>query len=259
MKVWIDLLEFAASAAVRSGRPAAGGRGPRGPGHRPRQRADDRARAGALAHGRGDRRRRARERRAAKVATLGERIRDLRRWAARVGPDVALSHNSYAQIVAARSLRIPAVTAMDFEHQPANHVAFRLATTVLVPEMLPLDVDPAPGRRAREGRALSGSQGGALHRRLQTRSRDPGQGRGRSTSSNRRRGANSADPCRLPLFLEPVVRTGASRPSARRRTSSAWCSRATPSRSPRSNVSGCATASSPPRRSIPDRWCTPPT
>jgi uncharacterized protein len=78
--------------------------------------------------------------RAAKVATLGERIRDLHRWAADVRPHVALSHNSYAQIVAARSLRIPAVTAMDFEYQPANHVAFRLATTVLVPEVLPLDV-----------------------------------------------------------------------------------------------------------------------
>jgi len=78
--------------------------------------------------------------RAAKIATLGERIRDLRRWASRARPDVALSHNSYAQIVAARSLRIPSVTAMDFEHQPANHLAFRLATTVLVPEVLPLDL-----------------------------------------------------------------------------------------------------------------------
>lgn len=78
--------------------------------------------------------------RVAKAATLGERIRDLRHWAASVRPHVALSHNSYAQIVAARSLRIPAVTAMDFEHQPANHLAFRLATTVLVPEVLPVDV-----------------------------------------------------------------------------------------------------------------------
>ena len=78
--------------------------------------------------------------RAAKLQTLGGRIRDLRHWASRARPDVALSHNSYAQIVAARSLRIPAVTAMDFEHQPANNVAFRLATTVLVPEVLPLDI-----------------------------------------------------------------------------------------------------------------------
>src|SRR6185437_8653492 len=56
--------------------------------------------------------------RASKVMTMCERIFDLRRWAARLRPDVALSHNSYAQIVAARSLRIPVVTAMDFEHQP---------------------------------------------------------------------------------------------------------------------------------------------
>ncbi len=76
-------------------------------------------------------------RRWAKVASLSERTTELRRWAARIRPDVALSHNSYAQIVAARSLGIPAVTAMDFEHQPANHLAFRLATTVLVPEVLP--------------------------------------------------------------------------------------------------------------------------
>ena len=79
-------------------------------------------------------------RRSAKVAAIGRRMTDLRSWAARARPDVALSHNSYAQIVAARSLRMPAVTAMDFEHQPANHVAFRLATTVLVPEVLPLDI-----------------------------------------------------------------------------------------------------------------------
>ena len=76
----------------------------------------------------------------AKGATLCERVADLRRWAACARPDVALSHNSYAQIVAARSLRIPSVTAMDFEHQPANHLAFRLATTVLVPEALPVDL-----------------------------------------------------------------------------------------------------------------------
>ncbi len=79
-------------------------------------------------------------RRFSKGATLCERVADLRRWAGRARPDVALSHNSYAQIVAARSLRIPAVTAMDFEHQPANHLAFRLATTVLVPEALPVDL-----------------------------------------------------------------------------------------------------------------------
>ena len=80
--------------------------------------------------------------RLAKARTLAARIRDLRAWARNRAPDVALSHNSYAQIVAARLARIPAVTAMDFEHQPANHLAFRLATLILVPEAF-------PGRAAR--------------------------------------------------------------------------------------------------------------
>jgi hypothetical protein len=76
--------------------------------------------------------------RASKLLAIRQRVADLRSWAAGTCPDVALSHNSYAQIVAARTLRIPAVTAMDFEHQPANHLAFRLARTILLPEVLPL-------------------------------------------------------------------------------------------------------------------------
>ena len=75
--------------------------------------------------------------RAAKVVATVRRVRELRLWAERARPDVALSHNSYAQIVAARATRVPAVTAMDYEHQPANHVAFRLAQTILLPAVLP--------------------------------------------------------------------------------------------------------------------------
>src|SRR5262245_30198900 len=74
--------------------------------------------------------------RKAKAQQIARRVNDLRRWAKDVKPDVALSHNSYAQIVAARTLRIPVVTAMDFEHQPANHLAFRLARKVLLPAAL---------------------------------------------------------------------------------------------------------------------------
>lgn len=74
--------------------------------------------------------------RAAKAGVLLERTRQLAGWARAARPDVALSHNSYAQIVAARALRIPAVTAMDYEHQPANHLAFRLARSILLPEAL---------------------------------------------------------------------------------------------------------------------------
>jgi uncharacterized protein len=76
--------------------------------------------------------------RPAKLRAIGRRITELRRWASDRRPDVALSHNSYAQIVAARSSGIPTVTAMDFEHQPANHLAFRLARTILLPEVLEL-------------------------------------------------------------------------------------------------------------------------
>jgi predicted glycosyltransferase len=51
--------------------------------------------------------------------------------------DLALSHNSYSQGVAARLLGIPFVTMMDYEHHQANHLAFRLARRVLVPEVFP--------------------------------------------------------------------------------------------------------------------------
>ena len=72
----------------------------------------------------------------AKATVLARRVADLARWARLRRPDVAVSHNSYAQVVAARTLGIPIVTANDFEHQPANHLAFRMATRVLVPEAL---------------------------------------------------------------------------------------------------------------------------
>ena len=74
--------------------------------------------------------------RLAKAGSMLKRVAGLRAWARSAQPDVALSHNSYGQILAARWLRIPAVTAMDFEHQPANHLAFRLARTVLLPTAL---------------------------------------------------------------------------------------------------------------------------
>src|SRR6266542_302295 len=53
--------------------------------------------------------------------------------------EVAFSHGSYAQISAARLLGVPAVTMMDYEHQPANHLSFRLARRVIVPDAFPAD------------------------------------------------------------------------------------------------------------------------
>lgn len=52
-------------------------------------------------------------------------------------PELALSHNSYSQIVAARRLGVTSITMMDYEHQPANHVAFRLADWIFVPYIFP--------------------------------------------------------------------------------------------------------------------------
>ena len=75
-----------------------------------------------------------------KAENLFGRARSLRKWArGRSKFDLAVSHNSYAQIVAARSLGIKTVTLMDYEHQPANHLAFRLASLVIVPRFFPED------------------------------------------------------------------------------------------------------------------------
>ena len=72
-----------------------------------------------------------------KARTIAARAAALRRVARRERPDVALSHGSYAQIVAARAARVPAVTMMDYEYQPANHLSFRLARFVVVPTSFP--------------------------------------------------------------------------------------------------------------------------
>ena len=62
---------------------------------------------------------------------------DLVHWAKSRHFDLAVSHNSYSQSVAAALLRIPFVTLMDYEHQPLNHLCFRLACRVIVPEVFP--------------------------------------------------------------------------------------------------------------------------
>src|ERR1043166_6574529 len=72
-----------------------------------------------------------------KAGNLVGRASALRKWARGRGFDLAVSHNSYAQIAAAAALGIKAVTLMDYEHQPANHLAFRLAARVIVPHAFP--------------------------------------------------------------------------------------------------------------------------
>jgi predicted glycosyltransferase len=70
----------------------------------------------------------------AKAVAIGRRSALLARLARSRRPAVALSFNSYAQAVAARLSGVPFVTVTDYEYQPANHLAFRLADKVMVPD-----------------------------------------------------------------------------------------------------------------------------
>jgi predicted glycosyltransferase len=88
-----------------------------------------------------------------KAGNLFGRALALRSWArSRPRFDLAVSHNSYSQIVAARAFGLRSVTLMDYEHQPANHLAFRLASRVVVPRAFPeaaLRHFGAPARKVR--------------------------------------------------------------------------------------------------------------
>jgi predicted glycosyltransferase len=72
-----------------------------------------------------------------KAGNLVQRAMSLARWARGKNFDLAVSHNSYSQILAARALSLKTVTLMDYEHQPANHLAFRMASRVIVPRAFP--------------------------------------------------------------------------------------------------------------------------
>ncbi len=72
-----------------------------------------------------------------KAGNLMQRALELARWARGKNLDLALSHNSYSQILAARVLSLRTVTLMDYEHQPANHLAFRIASLIIVPNAFP--------------------------------------------------------------------------------------------------------------------------
>lgn len=73
----------------------------------------------------------------AKAGGLMSRAWALAAWAKKRNFDLAISHNSYSQILAARALRIKTVTMMDYEYQPANHLAFRLTSRIIVPASFP--------------------------------------------------------------------------------------------------------------------------
>ena len=73
----------------------------------------------------------------AKAGNLMSRAWALADWAKDRHFDLAISHNSYSQILAARVLRIKTITLMDYEYQPANHLAFRLTSRIIVPASFP--------------------------------------------------------------------------------------------------------------------------
>ncbi|MEP6697420.1 MAG: DUF354 domain-containing protein [Pseudonocardiales bacterium] len=82
-----------------------------------------------------------------KVRSLQDRARALRRVAKSFRPDVAVSHGSIDQVVAAKTLRVPSLVSVDYEYQPANHLSFRLASRLLLPAAFEAaDIDRRGGK-----------------------------------------------------------------------------------------------------------------
>lgn len=74
---------------------------------------------------------------AGKARKLVSRANGLRRWTRGKRFDLTISHNAHEHLVAAWLLGVPSVTLMDYEHHPANHLSFRLASRVIVPDVFP--------------------------------------------------------------------------------------------------------------------------
>ncbi len=94
----------------------------------------------------------------AKAGSLVSRAWALATWARARRFDLAVSHNSYSQIVAARMLGLRTITLMDYEYQPANHLAFRFASRVIVPASFPEQRLRRFGARARKVRRYQGTK-----------------------------------------------------------------------------------------------------
>jgi uncharacterized protein len=93
-----------------------------------------------------------------KAGNLFTRALQLHEWMRGRHFDLAVSHNSYSQILSARARRLPTVTLMDYEHQPANHLAFRLATRVIVPAAFPVESLRRYGAKSKKVRRYSGTK-----------------------------------------------------------------------------------------------------
>lgn len=93
-----------------------------------------------------------------KAGSLMSRAWGLATWARKRKFDLAISHNSYSQILAARALGLKTITLMDYEHQPANHLAFRLASRIIIPASFPAKRLRAFGARAGKVRRYHGTK-----------------------------------------------------------------------------------------------------
>lgn len=72
-----------------------------------------------------------------KSVKFAGRIFDLLQWARGKNIDLAVSHNSQEPLIVARILKIKSINLMDYEHHPGNHLSFRAAKKVIVPESFP--------------------------------------------------------------------------------------------------------------------------
>ena len=89
---------------------------------------------------------------------LLSRVLSLTKWGRGLDIDLAVSHNSYSQALAASLLGIPFAAIEDYEYQPAHHISFRLARRVIVPEVFPEDALRLYGAAERKVKRYSGSK-----------------------------------------------------------------------------------------------------
>jgi uncharacterized protein len=93
-----------------------------------------------------------------KAKNLFERSISLMKWARGRKFDLAVSHNSHEHMMAGRTLGIKSITLMDYEHHPANHFSFRLASKVIVPSSFPSAALHRFGANAKKVRRYHGTK-----------------------------------------------------------------------------------------------------
>lgn len=91
-----------------------------------------------------------------KGAKLFGRVANLVRWARGKKIDLFVGHNSHEPLLAAKFLGIKSVNLMDYEHHPANHLSFRLASKVIVPESFPAEALRKFGANEKKVRRFAG-------------------------------------------------------------------------------------------------------